>query len=124
MHTTSVSLLERVRRPGEAKAWERFVELYTPLLYHWARSVGLQDQDAADLVQDVLTSLVRKMPEFTYDPGRSFRAWLRTVTLNQWRDNGKSRARRPLPNGGTALAEAEAPVRDDAFWEVEYRKRL
>src|SRR5579871_334631 len=31
MPTTSASLLERLRRPGQQDAWERFVELYTPL---------------------------------------------------------------------------------------------
>ena len=61
----------------------RFVELYTPLLYYWARRVGLRRQDAADLVQDVFTLLVRKLPEFTYDRNKRFRAWLRTVTLNR-----------------------------------------
>src|SRR5207248_2374355 len=67
MSQTPVSLLERLRRPGEEAAWMRFVELYTPLLYYWGRRAGLQEPDAADLVQDVLTLLVRKLPEFTYD---------------------------------------------------------
>jgi RNA polymerase sigma-70 factor (ECF subfamily) len=50
MFTTSSSLLDRLRRPADAEAWARFVELYTPLLYRWARRLGLQDADAADLV--------------------------------------------------------------------------
>jgi RNA polymerase sigma-70 factor (ECF subfamily) len=124
MHTTPVSLLERLRRPGEAEAWERFVELYTPLLYHWARHVGLQDQDAADLVQDVFTILVQKMPEFTYDQHKSFRGWLRTVTMNRWRDNSKRRGRQPLPGDEAALANVPAPEEFDGFWEAEYRGRL
>ena len=40
MNTTSVSLLERLRQPGAAEAWGRFVHLYTPLLYYWARGAG------------------------------------------------------------------------------------
>jgi RNA polymerase sigma-70 factor (ECF subfamily) len=123
MHTTSLSLLERVRQPGEPQAWARFVELYTPLLFHWARRAGLQEPDAADLVQDVFLTLVRKLPEFAFDPARSFRAWLRAVTLNQWRDNLKRRDRRPLPANPAALETAEAPE-EVAFWEVEYRRRL
>src|SRR5262245_1478691 len=55
MDTTSVSLLERLRRPGAHEAWARFVHLYTPLLYYWARRLGLREEDAADLVQDVFT---------------------------------------------------------------------
>jgi RNA polymerase sigma-70 factor (ECF subfamily) len=45
----------------------------------------LQDADAADLVQDVFTTLVQELPSFRYDPSKSFRAWLKTVTLNRWR---------------------------------------
>lgn len=124
MPTTHASLLERLRRPGQQDAWERFVELYTPLLYSWARRVGLQDPDAADLVQDVFATLVQKMPAFVYDPQQSFRAWLRTVTLNQWRDNGKRRGRRPLAGNADALADVPSPEDGDAFWEAEYRQHL
>src|SRR5438876_4447688 len=92
MHSTPVSLLERLRRPAEPEAWGRFVHLYTPLLYYWSRRAGLQPSDAADLVQDVLTTLVQKLPEFRYDEHKSFRAWLRTVTLNKWRDRRKRHA--------------------------------
>lgn len=97
MHSTSASLLLRLRQGTGGPDWDRFVRLYTPLLYHWARRAGLQTEDASDLVQDVLTILLRKMPQFEYDGKRSFRSWLRTVTLNQWRDRVKRRATRPLP---------------------------
>ena len=83
---TPASLLERLRQPADPAAWSRFVELYTPLLYGWARRVGLPEQDAADLVQDVFVQLVRKLPDFTYDRHKTFRGWLRAVTLNKWRE--------------------------------------
>jgi hypothetical protein len=50
MTKTPTSLLERLSQPVEPQAWDRFVSLYTPLIYAWGRHVGLQDQDAADLV--------------------------------------------------------------------------
>jgi RNA polymerase sigma-70 factor (ECF subfamily) len=124
MDRTPVSLLQRLRRPGEREAWDRFVDLYTPLLYHWARRMGLQDQDAADLVQDVFTTLVQKMPEFVYDPRKSFRSWLRTILLNKWRTHGKQRARRPLTGDPEALAEAPDLDDPNAFWEAEYHRHL
>ena len=74
MHTTPPSLLEQLRRPDDQQAWKRFIDLYTPLLFYWARRVGLQDSDAADLVQEVFALLVRKLPEFTYDDKKGFRA--------------------------------------------------
>jgi hypothetical protein len=54
---TSVSLLQRLRQPHDKEAWERFVQLYTPLFFYWARRAGLREHDAADLVQDVFTTL-------------------------------------------------------------------
>jgi RNA polymerase sigma-70 factor (ECF subfamily) len=118
MHTTPVSLLERLRRPEERQAWGRFVELYTPLLYHWARRVGLQSQDASDLVQDVLLLLLRKLPEFTYDHHRSFRSWLRTVTLNRWRETQRKPS---LPDAGVSLEELPGEDPAAEVWESEYR---
>src|SRR5947209_16334896 len=95
MHTTSPSLLARLRRPDDPEAWDRLVDLYTPLLYHWARGTGLQEPDAADLVQEVFAVLVRKLPEFRYDEHKSFRGWLRKITLNKWRDRQRhARTRR------------------------------
>src|SRR5436190_2152048 len=91
MDETSASLLRRLRRP-DAAAWERFVDLYTPLIYFWALRMGLQAPDAADLVQDVFATLVEKMPTFEHYAGRSFRAWLRTVTQNRWRDHCRRKA--------------------------------
>src|SRR5262245_43329498 len=73
MHTTPASLLDRLRRsPGEAQ-WERFVDIYTPLLFNWAHRIGLPPHDAADLVQDVFAILVGQLPTFQYDAQRSFR---------------------------------------------------
>src|SRR6516164_4646514 len=104
---TPASLLERLRHTTDQDAWGRFVDLYTPVLYSWARRMGLQQADAADLVQDVLTLLVNKLPDFRYDEQRSFRGWLWTLTLNKYREN---RRRAPLPAGNAAqLADLPAP---------------
>jgi RNA polymerase sigma-70 factor (ECF subfamily) len=121
MHTTSVSLLERLRQPADQPAWERFVDLYTPLLFHWARRTGLQEPDAADLIQDVFQVLVRKMPEFTYDRKGSFRAWLRTVLLNRWRTLLRRRRELPLNEAESGLTEEDG---QEAVAEKEYRDYL
>lgn len=122
MDTTPASLLERVRKRWDQAAWSRFVELYSPLIFSWGQRCGLQAADAADLTQDVLTTIFEKMPEFSYDRHKSFRAWLRTVTLNHWRDRRKRIGTRPLPGDEQYLAELA--VADDlpALADVEYRE--
>ena len=124
MNTTSASLLQRLRQPAAQKDWSHFVNLYTPLLYYWACRLGLQSQDAADLVQDVLTTLVHKLPQFAYDRNRSFRSWLRTVMLNKWRE---TRRRARLPQENAELVDVEdiaSPDTSAAFGEAEYQQHL
>lgn len=86
MLTTPPSLLERLRHSPERTAWERFVEMYTPMFFAWVGRLGVRGHDAADLVQDLFVVLVEKLPQFPYDQQKSFRAWLRTVLLNRWRN--------------------------------------
>jgi RNA polymerase sigma-70 factor (ECF subfamily) len=123
MPSTSPSLLERLRQPGDSTAWGRFVDLYTPLLYYWARRVGLDQSRAADLVQEVLLVLVGKLPEFTYDPAQSFRSWLRSVATNKWREN----CRRQPPGRevqGVDLSAVAGPDAAPEFEEAEYHQYL
>jgi RNA polymerase sigma-70 factor (ECF subfamily) len=114
--------LERLRRPGDDDAWARFVRLYTPLLFHWAGQAGVAPDETHDLVQDVLLTLVQKLPEFQYDQSKSFRGWLRTVTLNKWRECCRRAAQRGK-DAGMDLDAVAAPA-DEAFWEREYRQHL
>lgn len=123
MDTTPASLLERLRQPTDQASWAQFVKLYTPLVYYWARRAGLEDADAADLVQDVFTLLVEKLPQFRYDPQRSFRSWLRTVTLNKWRERRRRRTVSLIGDEGALNALAD-PNGAEAFWEAEYRQHL
>jgi len=128
MTSTPVSLLQRLRNlarsEAAAGAWSEFVELYTPVLYSWASRLGLQPADAADLVQDVFVILVRKLPEFQYDSGKSFRAWLKTVLMNRWRDGEKRAAVASQHTGHPALAEANVLGQTPELEEAEYRELL
>jgi RNA polymerase sigma-70 factor (ECF subfamily) len=120
MSTTPASLLERLRTPADADAWVRFVRLYTPFLYQWAHRRGLPPDDTADLVQEVFAQLLRALPVFTYDPNRSFRAWLAAVVGNKWRE--LNRKRRPLTVPAADLAERPGPP--DDFDDREYRTHI
>jgi RNA polymerase sigma-70 factor (ECF subfamily) len=102
LSATSLNLLLRLRQATDQQAWERFVELYAPLMYRWALQLGAQPADAADVVQDVLVSMVRILPDFKYDRQKSFRAWLRTILTNKWRET--LRRKNPSAAGGDALA--------------------
>jgi RNA polymerase sigma-70 factor (ECF subfamily) len=124
MQNTPISLLERLQRSGEKEAWDRFVTLYTPLLYHWARRLGLQESDAADLVQEVFAILIRELPAFRYHKGKRFRGWLWTTLVNKWRE-GRRRKNSRLPEAAGVDPDGLAgPDATTAVEDAEYRQYL
>lgn len=119
---TPFSLLDRLRKPTSEEAWTRFVDLYTPLLYHWARRAGCSDDDAADLVQEVFVHLLRKLSLYRPEAG-SFRAWLRAVAVNRWH-NLQRRKSLPLAPDSPAPDSLPGPEVTAQFEEAEYRRHL
>ena len=84
---TSCTLLAMLQQdPANAEAWDEFVRRYRPKVYDWCRKRGLQEADAEDVTQTVLAKLIEAMRNFRYDPSRSFRAWLKTITQRAWCD--------------------------------------
>jgi RNA polymerase sigma-70 factor (ECF subfamily) len=69
------------QEPRDEHAWDEFVRRYQPRIRAWCCDRGLHQADAEDVTQIVLEQLLTAMREFRYDPARSFRAWLRTVTV-------------------------------------------
>lgn len=128
MNSTSESLLFRLQTRDEAahdqSAWEQFVNLYTPLIFYWARKTGMGQADASDLVQEVLTIVFQRLPEFRYDKTRSFRGWLRTVTLNKYRESRRKKSSQMSPASGSMLEEL-APVQlAQSTWDIDYARLL
>src|SRR5579885_2574312 len=119
---TRVTLLGRLRHdPSDQTAWAEFVEHYGPKIYGWCRKWGLQEADTQDVTQNVLLKLSRKLQEFRYDPARSFRAWLKTLTQHAWSDFVESRQRAGLGSGDSAVGRLLLSVvaRDDLVKQLE-----
>lgn len=123
MLSTSESLLIRLKSAEDDDAWARFVRLYSPLIYHWARRTGVQTADARDLVQDVLTTVFRKLPVWQYDPRGSFRGWLRTITLNRHRELIRRKSHQQQPVEPDHLAERLAATAQST-WDLNYAREL
>lgn len=124
MNSTSVSLLKRLQSDQKEIAWERFVELYAPLIFYWAKKHGLNPTDQTDLVQEVLVIVQSKLEEFQYDPKRRFRGWLRTITINKANDVHRRNARRPESGHEETIIQVTTENEADLFAEQEYRRFL
>jgi len=113
MHTTPVSLLDRLRQRAEGPSWQEFVDLYEPWLRGQLRRNGLQEADADDVVQEILVVLIEQVSNFRHNGRKgAFRAWLRGVTVNRLRELGRQRKYTPLA-GGSQLALRLEQLADD-----------
>lgn len=119
---TSPTLLGRLRQePTDQQAWAQFVERYGRRIYGWCRQGKLQEADAEDVTQMVLLRLAERMRTFAYDPARSFRGWLRTLTRHSWSDFVEARQRggRASGDSDTAACLHTLPARDDLLARLE-----
>jgi RNA polymerase sigma-70 factor (ECF subfamily) len=118
---TSPTLIGRLaHEPFDQDAWNAFFDRYAPKIVGWCRAWGLAGPDIEDVTQAVLTKLVVRLRGFRYDPARSFRGFLRTVTNGAVID--ALAARGPIVAGGGSevlKALTEIASRDDLARRVE-----
>jgi RNA polymerase sigma-70 factor (ECF subfamily) len=121
MTTTRATLLERLRDPADAEAWERFFALYAPLLERYARALGMVPSDAEEIRDQCLAQVVQRMSEFHYERSRgSFKAWLHRIARDKVVDwMRKPREERAQTQVACAVPDQrEGP---DEAWDREWR---
>ena len=81
--TTSFTLVFGAKA-GTKEAIESIFVLYYPLVYSWARKLGLQHTDSEDAAQEVLSQIERRLQSFERNQKKDgqFRVWLWSVTRN------------------------------------------
>jgi RNA polymerase sigma factor (sigma-70 family) len=125
---TRASLLLRIRDVKNHEAWEQFVEIYTPLIYGFCRTRGLQDADSADVAQESMRAVAQAIGKFEYDPQRGkFRNWLLTVVRSKFHNFVAQQQRQPELAGNTTLQfkiDREAASPEESDWEAEYHRRI
>lgn len=126
---TRASLLVRLKDPNDSGAWTEFVRLYASVVYGFARKRGLQDADAADLMQEVLRSVSNAVGRLEYDPRKgTFRGWLYSITRNKIFNFLEAGRRHVRGSGDSQLQQRlqELPNRDldDDDWDREYDRKV
>lgn len=122
--STRSSVLRAVADTGNETAWRRFFDLYAGFIYSIARSKGLGDTDADDIVQIVFSDLVRTLPTFKYDRTKGkFRSYL--SGLVHWRVMDRLKAGKRDADIKAAFCEeantAASSPGDDGFAEREWQ---
>ena len=121
-------LLQLHQRSNDA--WAEFLQVYEKAIYNFCRRRGLQDADAQDVTQDVLTAVDRRVGTWDSNPSKgTFRGWMFRVARNIAVNKFLERSRQAAASGDTIVAQmlAELPDSEDAqstaFW-MEYRRGL
>ena len=101
---TRESLLLRLPDHGDDEAWAEFLELYQPLLQKLAIGWGLQQADAAEVVQDTLPAVARSIDGFRRQPrSGAFRAWLTQIARRKLIDHLAQIKRQPSGSGDSRV---------------------
>lgn len=113
-------------RSGEREAMDAIVKELNPLLWHVARSQGLDSEPAADVVQTTWLEFVRQRD--TIHTPQALIGWLVTATRREaWRVRDRDRARaepdteaveRAVSTGGDVAERMLTDERDQALWRA------
>lgn len=101
---------------GDRPAYEALLRDCVPLIRRTARRAGVQADRVDDVVQDVLLTLHRV--RHTYDPGRSFTAWLDAIARSRSVDDLRRRGRTERREVADELAYQAHPDRASTPEEV------
>lgn len=126
---TQYSLLVQLGRNQE-EAWATFVGIYQTAIHDFCRRKGLQDADAADVTQEVLTAVGKRVKTWDSDPTKgSFRGWLYRVTRNMAINCLVARQKKVSGSGDSRVMEllkqtqSVDPQESDAFLD-HYRRAM
>ncbi len=120
MISTQASLLGRLQQSvanNRSESWGRFVDIYTPLLYHWAERMRVPESDRSDLVQETLVKLLLSIATYQKGAQSGFRNWLFAVMRHAWIDLLRKRKTQP----GLATEPGQIPCSDDIQQDSEDR---
>ena len=110
-------------RRGDEGAWEALVLRYQRLIYAIPRRAGLDEDAAAEIFQDVFTTLLENV-ETIEQPSR-LHAWLVTTAKRKtWRMVGRTKALRPFASEEGGEADEMYDLADEGLLPDEALTRL
>jgi RNA polymerase sigma factor (sigma-70 family) len=128
MEDSDLQLVLACRR-GDQAAWEKLILRYQRLIYTIPLRAGLHEDDAAEIFQDVFTTLFQKLNDIE-EPER-LQAWLVTTARRKtWRTISKapggpgSNLSADVSSDEAAAIRDEAPLPDEQLLILEEQHRI
>jgi len=122
---TSTLFLEGLQDPENESQWTTLDERYRPIIIGFARRLGLNDADAADVGQETMMQVLKECREGRYDRSRGrFRAWLITIARYRVAAVYRTRSRKREQRGESAIIDLENDAAVHEAWDQERRSRI
>ena len=127
MEDSDLQLVLACRR-GDQLAWEKLIRRYQRLIYAIPRRAGLDEDQAAEIFQDVFTTFFQKLNDIQ-EPER-LQAWLVTTARRRtWRTISKMHGRPDSDANDESANEAaripdEAPLPDEQLVILEEQHQI
>ena len=132
---TRSSLLSRLKDEEDQSSWLEFFNSYWKMIYNVSRKSGLSHEDAQDVVQDSILTVVRRIKKFKYDREKgSFKGWLKVITRSRILDHWRKQKRRPAEqNSGPQANNQEEIIESipdsrgfelERIWDQEWQNNV
>lgn len=118
-----------LRNLEDQAVWNRFFNSYWKLIYHSARSSGLEDADAQEVVQETVIAVTKNIGNLEYDRSKgSFKGWLMKTTkwkvIDQFRKIQKKQARESSDDSEKIENMPDDLHGMETYWENNWQKDL
>jgi RNA polymerase sigma factor (sigma-70 family) len=110
-------------------AWQRFEERFRPMVFAFARKLGLNETDAQDAAQETMVAFLEAYRGGRYDRTKGrLRSWLFGIAHRRVIDALRNRAREVRVSDKTELTAFLENIEDtdpaEAVWEREWRRAV
>lgn len=124
MDDSDLQLVLACRR-GDQLAWEKLIRRYQRLIYAIPLRAGLDEDQAAEIFQDVFTTFFQKLNDI--EEPEKLQAWLVTTARRKtWRTIARSqtRTREDAETDSAATVRDETPLPDERLLILEEQHRI
>ena len=115
------ALLQAAKR-GEMEALEELCRLYHPRLCRYAYALTRSREEAEDVAQEALVSMLRALPDFRGADAGKFEGWLLRIARNRVYSEARRKRPAPIPEGFEP--PDPAPLPGERLEQAERRARL
>ena len=123
--STTMALLDGLLEPGNEAVWREFDARYRPIVFAFARKLGLDESDAADVAQEAMLRFVQEYRAGKYDRERGrLRSWIIGIVKYRVADVQRSKAKRREYRGESAFVGLPEDDQLAELWEAERRRML